>query len=79
MSAEAKQTTEFTCGHHVHQLRVCWKRIQKLQQHLKKNKKDFYSKLALSKLLSKRRKFLNYLKKNSPDHYKLVMKETAIN
>ncbi|AFN65302.1 30S ribosomal protein S15 [Mycoplasma wenyonii str. Massachusetts] len=72
-------TTEFSCGHHVYQLRECWKRIQKLQQHLKKNKKDYYSKLALAKLLSKRRKFLNYLKRTSPEQYKLALKESTNN
>ncbi|RAO95151.1 30S ribosomal protein S15 [Mycoplasma wenyonii] len=66
---------EFTCGDHVFQLRECWKRIKKLQQHLKKNKKDFYSKLALAKLLSKRRRFLSYLKRKSPENYRMVLKE----
>ncbi|AGX88792.1 30S ribosomal protein S15 [Mycoplasma parvum] len=63
------------CGDSVFQLRLLWERIQKLQQHLKINKKDYYCKTALFKLLSQRRRLLKYLKRKFPEKYKLIMIE----
>ncbi|AFO51645.1 30S ribosomal protein S15 [Candidatus Mycoplasma haematolamae str. Purdue] len=65
------------CGDYVFQLQSVWKQIKKLQVHLKQNKKDYYGKLALAKLLSKRRKFLNYLKSKSFDDYQKVIREQS--
>ncbi len=49
------------------------KRINNLAEHLKNNHKDFHSKRALLILVSKRRKFLNYLKRRkSPEYDKLI-------
>lgn len=44
-------------------------RIKKLAEHLKKNKKDYPAKRAVTKINSRRQKFLLYLKKNNNDSY----------
>jgi small subunit ribosomal protein S15 len=47
--------------------------INRLVQHLRKHKKDYDSKLGLLKMVSKRRKFLNYLqRKDNKTYHSLV-------
>ncbi len=50
-------------------------RINYISEHLKKNKKDNNTKSSLSKLVCRRKKLLNYLKKNKFNIYeKIVIK-----
>ena len=47
--------------------------IQSLSQHIKQNKKDKHSSLGLLKAVNKRKKLLEYLKKNKLESYKKVI------
>jgi small subunit ribosomal protein S15 len=49
-------------------------RIRHLTDHLKDNKKDFSTQLALLKLVGKRRRLLDYLKKKDIKRYRAIIK-----
>lgn len=49
-------------------------RIAHLTEHLKKNKKDFSTQMALIKLVGKRRRLLDYLKQRDIERYRAVIK-----
>jgi small subunit ribosomal protein S15 len=49
-------------------------RIAHLTEHLKLNKKDFGTQRALIKLVGKRRRLLDYLKKRDIERYRSVIK-----
>jgi small subunit ribosomal protein S15 len=53
-------------------------RITHLTGHLKENKKDFSTRLALLKLVGKRRRLLNYLSKIEIDRYRAIISELGI-
>ena len=48
-------------------------KIENLSKHIKNNKKDKHSSLGLIKAVNKRKKLLEYLKKNKNDAYKNVL------
>ena len=48
-------------------------KIENLSKHKKKNKKDKHSSVGLLKAVNKRKKILDYLKKNKNDAYKQVL------
>ncbi len=49
-------------------------RINHLTEHLKKNKKDFSTQMALLKLVGKRRRMLDYLKDIEIERYRTIIK-----
>jgi len=49
-------------------------RIRHLTEHLKSNKKDFSTQRALLKLVGKRRRLLDYLKKKDIERYRAIIK-----
>jgi len=49
--------------------------IEKLTRHLKKHKKDNSSRLGLLKMVSKRKRLLDYLKKEYPKRYNALVKK----
>ena len=49
-------------------------RIRHLTDHLKSNKKDFSTQRALLKLVGKRRRLLDYLKKKDIERYRAIIK-----
>lgn len=51
------------------------KKINELQQHFIKNKKDRHSRRGLLKKVSRRRKLLNYLKNKSIKSYSNLIKD----
>ena len=53
-------------------------RITHLTDHLKSNKKDFSTRLALLKLVGKRRRLLNYLTKSDIERYRAIISELGI-
>jgi small subunit ribosomal protein S15 len=53
-------------------------RIDYLTNHFKIHKKDHHSRRGLLKLVGKRRRLLNYLKKNDMEKYRTVIKELGI-
>lgn len=48
-------------------------RIQHLTEHLKRNKHDVSTRTGLQKLVGKRRRLLDYLKKNDIERYRAVV------
>jgi small subunit ribosomal protein S15 len=50
-------------------------RIAHLTEHLKKNKKDFYTQRSLLRLVGKRRRILDYLKETDIERYRNIVKE----
>lgn len=57
------------------QIGLLTKRIDELSSHLKTHKKDLHSRRGLIKMVSKRRKLLSFLKKESFDRYETLIKE----
>ena len=52
--------------------------IKKVLTHLKKHKKDNHSRRGLLKMVIKRKKLLNYLKKNSAKRYNSIIKKLGL-
>ena len=48
-------------------------KIENLSEHIKKFKKDKHSSVGLLKAVNKRKKLLDYLKKNKSDAYKNIL------
>lgn len=48
-------------------------RIEQLSEHLTRNKKDFASRRGLLKMVSQRRRLLNYLMKNDLARYRAII------
>ncbi|MCS7084887.1 MAG: 30S ribosomal protein S15 [Bacteroidia bacterium] len=53
-------------------------RINHLNEHLKKSKKDMATKMALLRLVGKRRRLLNYLMRTDINRYRDVIKKLNI-
>ena len=49
-------------------------RIKYLTEHFKSHKKDFHSRRGLQSLVNKRRKLLQYLKRNNQERYSVLIK-----
>lgn len=60
------------------QVAVLTKRIEKLTEHLKQNKKDHSSRHGLIKMVSARRRLLDYLKASDADRYQRLIKDLGI-
>ena len=78
-----KLTNEF--GKDIHdtgssetQIAIFTERINNITSHLKPNKKDHSGRRGLVILVSKRRRLLNYLRKNNLDSYKHVIEKLNI-
>ena len=56
-----------------YQVAVLTQRIAELTEHLKVNKKDVSSRRGLLKMVSKRRKHLDYIRSRSEDNYKKLI------
>ena len=57
------------------QIALLTKRINDLAEHFKTHKKDHHSRYGLLKLVSQRRRFLDYLKRQDSKKYSKVIKE----
>jgi len=53
-------------------------RISHLTEHLKANRKDFSTQRALTGLVGKRRKLLDYLKTKDIERYRAIVKELGL-
>lgn len=60
------------------QIALLTEEIKKLLTHLKKHKKDAHSRRGLLKMVSKRKKLLDYLKKENVRKYNAVIKKIGI-
>jgi len=55
------------------QVTILTEKIENLSKHIKQFKKDKHSSVGLLKAVNKRKKLLDYLKKNKIDSYKNVL------
>ena len=55
------------------QIALLTDKIENLSNHIKKSKKDKHSSVGLLKAVNRRKKLLDYLKKNKIDSYKNVL------
>jgi len=60
------------------QIALLTEEIKRLLLHLKKHSKDFHSKRGLLKMVAKRKKLLNYLKKEDEKRYNLLIKKIGL-
>lgn len=60
------------------QVALLTERINQLAKHFQIHKKDFASRRGLLKLVSQRRKLLDYLRNNRIDKYRAIIKELNI-
>lgn len=60
------------------QIALLSEEIKRLLLHLKKHPKDFHSKRGLLKMVSRRRKLLKHLKKESERKYNRIMKKIGL-
>ncbi len=65
-------------GSSEYQIALFTEQIKRLTTHLKKNKKDFHSRRGLLKMVSKRKKLMNYLKQTNEKSYKTVVKSLGL-
>ena len=67
---EAHQTHETDTGSPEVQVALLTERINGLSEHFKLHKKDHHSRRGLLKLVSQRRRLLNYLRRTRPERYR---------
>lgn len=60
------------------QIALLSRRIVELTEHFKVNKKDHHSRRGLIKMVNRRRKLLDYLKRKDPAKYSSVITELGI-
>lgn len=70
--------SEFDTGSSEGQIALFTFRINHLTNHLKENKKDNNTRRSLIGLVGKRRKLLDYLKKNDIERYRAIIKKLNI-
>ena len=60
------------------QIALLTEKIENLSKHIKKFKKDKHSSVGLLKAVNKRKKLLDYLKRNKVDSYKNVLSKLKL-
>jgi len=60
------------------QIALLTERIKYLTEHLKRHKKDVHTRYGLIKLVGKRKRLLNYLKREDYNLYRKVIEELGI-
>ena len=60
------------------QVAILTEKINYLTEHLKKHKKDVHSRQGLLKMVNKRRRLLDYLKKTAYDRYAVLIDKLNI-
>jgi len=60
------------------QVALLTSRINRLTEHFKVHKKDHHSRRGLLKLVARRRKLLNYLKRKDEQRYLALIKELGL-
>jgi small subunit ribosomal protein S15 len=67
--------SEFDTGSIEGQIALFTYRIQHLTEHVKKNHKDLFTERSLVRLVGKRRKLLDYLKRIDIERYRSIIKQ----
>jgi len=60
------------------QIALLTRRINELNEHFKTHKKDYHSRRGLLKLVGRRKRLLEYLKRKDYDRYKKLIKELSL-
>lgn len=60
------------------QIAILTEQIAELAKHLKKHPKDVHSRRGLLKMVSKRKKLLDYLKTEEPKRYNSIIKKLGL-
>ena len=60
------------------QVAILTERINNLTGHFRSNKKDLHSRQGLLKMVSRRRRLLDYLKRNDQDRYAIVIQRLGL-
>ncbi len=71
-------TTKGDTGSPEVQIALLTERIKELTEHLKVHKKDNHSRRGLLKMVSKRRRLLNYLRGSVVERYQTVIKTLGL-
>ncbi|MBO4440884.1 30S ribosomal protein S15 [bacterium] len=71
-------TKEGDTGSPIVQIALLTARINTLMEHFKTNHKDNHSRLGLLKMVGKRQKLLNYVKRNNFADYSNLIKELGL-
>ena len=71
-------TTKGDTGSPEVQIALLTERIKELTEHLKVHKKDNHSRRGLLKMVSKRRRLLNYLRSSVEDRYQSLVKTLGL-
>jgi small subunit ribosomal protein S15 len=75
---EKFKTHENDTGSSEVQIAILTKKINKLNEHLKINKKDHHSRRGLVIMVGKRKKLIEYLKNSDMARYKKIIKELGL-
>ena len=87
MAIERAKKTKLITDHKIHdkdtgspevQIALLTERIQYLSEHFKSHSKDHHSRQGLLKLVSQRRRLLDYLKKKSFERYQKVVDKLGL-
>ncbi|PTQ52620.1 MAG: SSU ribosomal protein S15p (S13e) [Brockia lithotrophica] len=60
------------------QIALLTERINALNEHLRVHRKDFHSRRGLLMMVGKRRRLLNYLKRESPERYQALIERLGL-
>ncbi len=72
------QTKEGDTGSPEVQIAILSRRITELTEHFQTHKKDHHSRRGLLKLVSQRRRMLDYLRAKSPERYKTLISRLGL-
>ena len=74
----ARKRSESDTGSPEVQISLLTERIAGLQEHFKTNAKDHHSRRGLLKIVSQRRRLLDYLKRKDLDRYRVLINELGL-
>ena len=75
---EKFKTNENDTGSSEVQIAILTQKINRLNEHLKANKKDHHSRRGLVIMVGKRKRLLGYLKNNDMGRYKKIIKDLGL-
>ena len=75
---EKYKTKENDTGSPEVQVAILTERINNLTEHFKINKEDHHSRRGLLRMVGKRKAFLSYLQKKSPERYKKIISSLGL-
>ena len=77
-SAKKLSRSEKDTGSSEVQIALLTEKISYLTEHFKTHKKDYHSKRGLIKMVSRRKKLLNYIKNTAPKIYQTTISQLSL-